>query len=451
MKSRTIIFKKLILGGSFTLLAGVLLSACELQATQNSAPASDTAPTVIVPTPVDTPEPSFNEPVNEENAVREAALRAITIWVLPEIEISTDTPAGNIFTQQIDTFDANHPEVELNLEQKSIVGEGSLFDYFATAKNVAPNILPDLVLVPHNVLPELVEQEIVFPLDELISAEEFQDLYPAADQLVVVNDSSYGYPYAISGLTHAAYNTAVYSDTLPSRLDQIIGTTLRPAFPAAGKEGAELLLQLYVDEGGQIYNNEGELEFENTPMLVALRRIQALRASDLIDPSVGDIADREEMWLSYKSGASNLILTTDQLFLTEYRETADLGFDRFPGSIGGLEPYTEGWVWAVSTADPVRQALAIELLTWMSNGPNMADWTFASQSLPARQSALQLWPQDDYATFLDQELQRATVKPEILDSNVGSILQGAMQALFAADNPPVQNIADNAVAAINGN
>lgn len=430
----------------------ICLAACDLPADQFIDTNIINTPTVVVPTPVNTPEPGVNEPITDENLpTREATLRAITIWVLPEIAIDSETPAGNIFEQQLITFDANHPEIELHIEQKSIVGQGSMIDYFSTARNVAPNVLPDLMLVPHHVLPEMVEQSIIFPVGELIPEDEFNDLYPAADQLVRLNNTYYGYPYSISGLTHAAYNTAVYTSTLPTRLDDVLSTTLKPSFPAAGKEGAELLLQLYINEGGRLYDEEGSLAFESTPMLVALRRIQALRSSGLIDDSVGDIATREQMWLAYQSGSSNLIQTTGQQFITEYRQTADLGFAQFPGSVGGLRPQVDGWVWAVSTADPVRQALAIELITWVANGPNMADWTFATQSLPARRSALQRWAQDEYTQFLDAELERANVRSELLDSNVGSILQGAMQALFSADNPPVQGIANNAVSAINGN
>lgn len=435
------------------LVAGMLfLTACDLSADRFIDATIISTPTVVVPTPVNTPEPIINEPVfDEDTPTRETTLRAIKVWVLPEIAIDPETLAGNIFEQQLVTFDNNHPEIELHVEQKSIVGQGSMIDYFSTAKNVAPNILPDLILVPNDVLPDLVEQNIVYPLDGLIAEDEFNDLYPAANQLVRVSNIYYGYPYAISGLTHAAYNTAVYTETLPSRLDDVLGTTLKPAFPAAGKDGAELLLQLYLDEGGDLYDEEGNLAFENTPMLVALRRIQALRASDLIDDSVKDIATREQMWLTYQSGSSNLIQTTQQQFIAEYGQTADLGFGQFPGSIGGLTPQIDGWVWAVSTADPVRQALAIELITWIANSPNMADWTFATQSLPSRRTALERWAQDEYTQFLDTELERASVRSELLDSNVGNILQGAIQALFSSDNPPVQGIANNAVSAINGN
>ena len=444
-------FSKSRLFGLLILILSMLgVVACELQ------PASPTTlideePTLeaVLPTPVNTPEPSVNEPIEEDLSTREPS-RALSVWVLPEFETNSETPAGNVISQQLATFDANHPEIQLDIEHKSVVGQGGLFDYFSTASTVAPNILPDLILVPHTALPELVSQGVIFPLDDLITAEENRDLFPVANDLVVLDGQRYGYPYALSGLTHAAYNTAVYSDTLPSRLDQIEPTNLKPAFPAAGLEGAMLLLQIYIDEGGQLYDEEGNLAFETTPLLVALRRIQALRESGAIIDSVGEIATHDEMWILYKSGSNSLIVTDNRRFTTEYRESVDLGFSQFPGSIGGLAPMVEGWVWAVSTADPVRQALATELLSWMANGPNMGDWTFAAQLLPARQTAIDRWPQDEYTQFLNSELQRATLRPEMLDSNVGGILQGAMQALFSTTNPPVQSIAENAVAAING-
>ncbi|MFK7805873.1 MAG: ABC transporter substrate-binding protein [Anaerolineae bacterium] len=430
----------------------IFMAACDLQSgAPLPAGSGGNSQAPIVPTAVNTPTPGVNEPIiNEENSTRET-VRALTVWVLPEYETDEETPAGNVISQQFSTFESNHPEVQLVIEHKSIVGQGGLFDYFSTASAVAPDILPDLILVPHRSLPELVSAGVIYPLDDLIPADELQDIFPVGDELVTVDGQRYGYPYALSGLTHAAYNTAVYSGTLPSRLDQITATNLKPAFPAAGPNGAALLFQLYLDEGGQLYNDEGELAFETTPLLVALRRIQSLRDSGSIDDSVGDIATHEEMWSRYKSGGSSLILTNHRRFKTESRGAAEIGFSQFPGSTSGLTPMVDGWAWALTTADPVRQALATELLLWMVNGPNMGDWTFASQMLPARRAAIARWPQDEYTLFLSDELERTMPEPALLDSTVGTVLQGAMLALFSTENPPVQAIAENAINAINGN
>jgi len=82
----------------------------------------------------------------------------------------------------------------------------------------------------------------------------------------------------------------------------------------------------------------------------------------------------------------------------------------------------------------------------------MGDTTLATQRLPARSTAFERWPQDDpYTEFLDEELNRAIMRPVILNSNVGSILQGSLQSLFATDSPQVQQISDTAVSNINGN
>ena len=433
---------------SFSFLS---LAACSLLETPNTVEDTLSA-TVAVPTPADTPEPSVNEPaVNDSEEAAKEPSRALTVWVLPELDLDPDTPAGSILNQQLTDFDINHPEIELKVEHKSIIGQGSMIDYFSSASNVAPKILPDLILVPHNLLPTFAADGYVYPIEALVTQNDIDDLYPVGHDLTIINSERMGYPYAIGGLTHAAYNSAVYSTTLPSRLDQVLNTPLKPAFPASGKDGAQLLLQLYLDEGGRIYNEEGNLAFESTPLLVGLRRIQALRANGSISDDVGELSNHEEMWLDFKSGNSSLILTNNGRFVAELQETADLSYGQFPGSIGGLDPMVEGWIWAVSTADPARQALAAELLTWMANGANMGDWTYTSQMLPVRQSALERWPEDDYSSFLDTELDRATVKPELLSSNVGNILQGAMQDLFATTDPPVVTIAENAVKAINEN
>lgn len=446
------IFRNLILTASLFLCC-VALSACELieGTTQQQA----VLPTVIVPTPVDTPEPDQVEAVvanAEEGSVRDSS-RAITIWVLPEQSIDVESPEGALFAQQIADFESSHPDLDLSVEQKGIIGQGSMLDYFSSASVVAPNILPDLVLIPDDMLPRFVEAGIVTPLDELISEQDLADLYPVIDEITVFDNQRMGYPHSLSGLTHAAYNSAVYSSTLPSRLDQLFDLPLKPSFPATSQEGADLLFQLYLDEGGQIYNEEGAIAFESTPLLVGLRRIQALRNSETIARNSSEIANREEMWIDYKSGNSSLILTTSDRFLVEYQETSNLSFGQFPGSINGITPMVDGWVWAVTTADPVRQALAVELISWLANGSNMGSTTVLSERLPARSGAFEFWPNpdDEYIIFLDSELNRAIQRPELLDSNVGSVLQDAMLTLFSTTNPDVPPIAERATESINGN
>ena len=77
---------------------------------------------------------------------------------------------------QMTEFDTTHPDVNLTVSTKKITEQGGTLNYLRSGRSVAPDILPDVVVLPASQLATAVDEELVFPLDSLIDTEGF---YPA--------------------------------------------------------------------------------------------------------------------------------------------------------------------------------------------------------------------------------------------------------------------------------
>src|SRR5690606_25986239 len=131
-----------------------------------------------------------------------------------------------------------------------------------TGRSVAPAILPDVMLLPTNQLNTAARENLIYPLDGLpIDGAHYDDLFPAARELVTIDGSTYGYPISLNNLHHLAYNSTAITDTVPSTWNAFISLNhTAPSgfvFPAAGPAGGTLLLQFYLAHGGTLADATG--------------------------------------------------------------------------------------------------------------------------------------------------------------------------------------------------
>jgi ABC-type glycerol-3-phosphate transport system substrate-binding protein len=101
-------------------------------------------------------------------------------------------------------------------------------------------------------------------------------------------------------------------------------------------------------------------------------------------------------------------------------------------------PIGRTWNLALVARDPRRQALAIELIKYLSRADNAAAWTQAAHILPASAAALTLWgPDEEYAAFVRGELNRAVPPPSpaALDAVSPAFLSAIREVLIGRATP----------------
>ena len=164
----------------------LLLSACDLMSNNQTVPESTAT---LTPTPVVTPAlqstPAIAVPITATETTP-----SLTIWIPPGTVLGSEAGAA-LFSDQLLTFNANHPDLETHVEQKTVAGQGGILSYLRTGSTIAPSILPDLIALPTNQLATAVTEGLIYPLNDLIEPALFDDLYPAAKTMAQVGEQLY--------------------------------------------------------------------------------------------------------------------------------------------------------------------------------------------------------------------------------------------------------------------
>lgn len=378
----------------------------------------------------------------------------LTLWTMAQFSPSNELPGGAPLLEQLSAFNDSHPDLSLYVELKTVADQGGMLSYLRTGRNVAPSILPDLILLPTGQIPAAVSDGLIFPLNGLVAEGQldeamFDDLYPAGRELVTIGENVYGYPIAFENIYHFAYNSNVVTQTLGATWGDLGGDSVANLiFPAGGAAGGQLALQLYMEAGGTFVNVAGESALEQTALVTALTVLSEGVEAGFVWPASVDVGSLEESWQIFQNSPSSLVQTSAEQFLRQRGLGFTVDFVPLPGREAPLPPHVTGWAWAISTPDPARQALAAELISWLGLPQNVGEWSVQALRPPARRGAMNSWAVEDaYTVFLHEQLLMAEAFPAGATSQIVDVFNQAVVAVVAQTSTP-QEAADAAVAAV---
>jgi ABC-type glycerol-3-phosphate transport system substrate-binding protein len=418
----------------------LILTACDLLSNvgenEGTPEPTATAAQTVVSTTVAPNIPDVTIPVTPTQETS-----TLRIWLPPSIAERTEDGA-NVLADQISLFDQDNPQITLVLERKRARGSGSILDYLRSGHVIAQNIMPDLVAVPTDLLPAMASENLVQPLDGKLDDEAIEILFPPALSLAQPESNLLGYPFALGSLPHLAYNNNVLTGTLPLTWERLVENDEHTyVFAADGTDGALLALQFYLDVGGNLVDETGQSTLELDPLVGALSYIEDGQEQGLFASQSSTISTTDQAWQIFLSGGGNITQTTSDYFLGQSVDSLPIAYTIIPGIDSPLTPLVDGYAWAVTTTDPIKQEQAISLIEILTTPENLASWSHASNILPSRRDALDAWPdQDLYVGFVRQELERAeplTLSPSstlltVLKDAVFQIVSGSKTAQQAA-------------------
>ena len=373
---------------------------------------------------------------------------SLIIWTIPALSPTENALGGQLMAEQIRAFEATYPNFSIQVELKEASGPGSINSYLSTARPIAPSILPDIILMPVEQMREAANSGLIQPVSELITAELQDDLYPAAQSLVTSNGDIWGFPYALRGLTHTAYNSDTFTATIPLQLNELTSTAAIMVLPAAGEEGSKLFLQYYLEAGGTVLNDSGQPTLDLEPLTAVLTVFKEARDLGLIHPQSYTLQTMDEAWQLYRTGSANIALTQPIIYTINREASGVTQFAPVPGGEDPLRPLLTGWAWSISTPDPAKQEIAAEFVNWMTNTENMGAWSEASNRLPARQSAFATWNSTPYVAFLQTQTERASAYPFAAHGLISATLSQNLAVLLSPTSGDPAQLAEQMVGAV---
>jgi hypothetical protein len=399
--------------------------------------AQPTAPSVTA-SPEPAPTPTATSPIGEEPILDTPSPPTyLRLWVPPEFDPANETRAGRLLQARLDEF-TERRSVDIEVRVKALNGTGGLIDSLSGANAAAPLALPDLVLLPHDLLEAAALKGLLIPMDKMIDPLDGSDWYEYAQQLAFVQNSTFGIPFAGDALLLLYRPAAIAAP--PHDWTSALETAAPLIFPAA-EEQASFTLAQYLVAGGQLQDEEGRPMLDAESLTQVLTFFQEGNTSGLMPTWLTELTTDEESIAAYRETSGDMAITWTSRYLNEL--PVDSAADSMPTPTGSLDTLAYGWVWALSNPQVQRHPLSVELAEFLTQGEFLARWSPAAGLLPPRSSALSGW--FDTTT-------RNLVGRIVLSANIVSpadVLTVISPALKQATTDVLSNLVDPATAAQN--
>jgi multiple sugar transport system substrate-binding protein len=374
----------------------------------------------------------------------------LTIWTTEPFSPTQAITSGQILAQQVAAFEADHPRIRLEFLLKEPYGKGGLLDFLLTTGPVVPELLPDLILLDVDELGSAVQTGLIQPLDTLLPQDLQADLYPFARQAATFDGRLYGLQYQ-ADLDHLIYNAGKIP--FPPRTWSAVLNSPDASpycFPAGGKAGLvndAFLIQYLSLQNESGSDNSGGPFLDSQALTSLLQFYQDAKARGVLPASVANYRSTDDCLNDYLAGQASLAQVSAYSYLLNRGRSSGSAAAPIPGADGSALPISRGWVLALLTTDPARQAAATDLIVqWMNPAVNAA-WNQAVGYLPTRAAAMALWrPGDSYSRFVEGQLQQARPRPPLANyTQVAAALQKAVTAVLDGTSSP-QEAANQAIA-----
>jgi ABC-type glycerol-3-phosphate transport system substrate-binding protein len=409
----------------FTLLLLALTGCAGAASTPESVPPT---PTLRTPSPTAAPTPTQE---------LEPMIVTIGLWLPEELKPYGDRPGAALLAQQLDAFSEAYPDLQVEVVVKKAHGRGGLLDFLRTARDAAPSVLPDLVVLDAAELETAVGSGLIQPLDDLLSPAEMTDRFSFASELGTVDGQTAGFVIG-SDMQHLAYRPAL-RESPPISWTQIISPPIPFLFPAGGRERQvnDTTMIQYLAAGGTLADSEGKPTLDQTVMISVLRFYSDCVSTGAISPTaVLNLSDAGQSWGLFQEEMGEIaVVQAGQYWLETDETTAPAPIptrDGLPLSIG------RGWAIAMVTQDPARQSLAKLLLDWLIAPYHNGPWTQAAGYLPATRGALRVWDiTNEDRAVLRSVLESALPPPrqEVMETT-GTAMQQAVEAVLRGRSSP---------------
>lgn len=412
------------------LCIGLFVVSCGQVDTQ--LPGSSPVPTGEPTASTGGPEPRPTSESEDSVPPVQTAL-TLTIWTTEAFSPTQTLTSGRILAQQVALFEADRPDVQVRFVPKRPYHEGGLKEFLLDTGTVVPELLPDLVCIDADELKEVVQAELVQPLEGLLAEELVSDLYPFARESCTFDGRLYCLPYQ-ADLDHLVFDQRVTADP-PSSMPGVLANREPYVFPAGGRAGLvnDSFLSQYLDTRQLSAVASPKDPFLEINSLVATLQFYKDGSSRGIIPTeILEYETTADCWAAFLAEKATLAQVSAHVYLGGRGMATSAAVAPIPGSDGPAPAIGRTWVLALITANAARQATALQLVEQLIAPEVSAAWNRTAGYLPTREEALASWDQTDpYTPFVRRMLQEARPRPRYSNYvKVAGELQAAVVAVL---------------------
>lgn len=432
--------KKIMRGVRLSLLplvlAGItlisLLAGCQLQDLLLPTATGVSQPTQVLATAA-TPEPQITISL----IGTEAPQTHLVIWVPPQFDPSSESPAAEVFGRRIEAFQSIHPDVTVEVRVKAVDGRGGLLDSITTASSAAPKALPALVLLSTDDLESAALKELLLPLDSVYKNFGDSDWFPYANQLSTIENIHYGVPVAGDALV-MAYRP-LQSPFPPTTWQELALQNNVVSFPASD-EDALIATSIYLASDGKLTNEVGAPTLQRSPLLKTFSIFNDGAQSGAFPYWLTQFNSFDQSWQSFVNQQAGYTISWVSQYLSALPDNVTISL--VPKVSATQVTLAKGWVWSIPSQS-MNQPYSIELLNYLSETDFINDLAHASGYLPVRQSGLTSWQNDPLMPVINdlvlnaQELPAASITHitnPILESSLVQVIKKQIYFQQAVDD-----------------
>ncbi len=369
----------------------------------------------------------------------------LELWLPESLDLYGEGPEAEVLASQLSEFRDAYPELQVVVVVKKGRGRGGLLDFMRTARDAAPDVLPDLVILDVADLEALTRSELLQPLDDHLSSSAAEQRFSFANAMGEVEGQTMGVVLG-ADMQHIAYRRDLFASP-PVSWTHVISAPTNFLFPAGGYDRVvnDATLIQYLAAGGTLTDNEGEPSLDEEPLVEVFDFYSRCVTNTVIAPTdVLTLTHVDQSWEQFKAGEGGMSAVRACRYWTEADET--MALSSLPTSDGHAFTIARGWALAMVADDPARQELAMELFDWLTAPEQNASWTETAGYLPATRSALRRWTiSDEERNVLRNLLEGAIPPPDpgVVEA-VGPSMQEALTNLLNGQWSP-QEAASRAV------
>lgn len=379
------------------ILLAVVISGCTDQPIRNQS--EDISPT---------DPPGLQSKLNlTPTIINNTTPQKLILWLPEEFDPNLDNPYSHVLQTRLSEFIESHPGIRIETRIKGSGQVGGLIDSLSSYAVAAPLALPDLVLLSRPDLVTAAKQNILHPLDNLLSDPNDADWYDYAASLAKVESQTFGLPFAGDALI-LAYNKSEEFQP-PSSWNELQQLNVSLAFPPADPKALFSIMQ-YQSLGGTFENDSGILLI-NEQVLRELFTIYKQAVDNGLFPTwIIQYETDNSVWQSFLRGRSEMAVSWSSRFLASPPEEASAA--PLPTRDGVPFTLATGYAWVLTSPRSIRHPIAIELAEYLTNAIFLSEWTAAAGFLPPRPSALALWIPGPRQALASQIIPSAELFPD---------------------------------------